>query len=1681
MKTVEMEVIDCDTLKEEPTTDVNNDVQKVERLKSLELLKKKMCRSHDLIQYYNDKKKECEQLTISLRKARVEANEMKNNYNTTLSKLIKQELQNTEQRKSLETYMTRISELETKIAGDQRFIQQLNCKIDSIQTKNSEKIMDADLEILKFKEKIKTLELEMKTTKKSRITNKIVKKDQSVNTDKVTITEIDTNIIVGEKILQDKKNVINTVKKGTKQNSTFLCKKCDIALENLVKTFKAPEPIIQPLQPEKNEFKFNSPKHSKLEEKKIELNTSLREEIKHEESETMKVLTKTLKTLERVIKTNKKTEKKSKCCHNLNSCSSNNVENQNIMFELWKKLLDKDKPTGKKLKRCQNKRKSILKKEKKKKKKRKNSTNWSIESTIENNFETISSNETLTKTNEIENLISLSAKNTKSIEMKNISNLKTIEIENLKPIVTEKLKSIETQNLKQTTRKSKIKNLKSLDRENDISENLPKNENILKRKEFTLEENLETIKTSTPRKNNKFSTMENEQPKKIICQRLIENNEIIAENSENITTIEENLKNKFLIHGELEITTEKSDKETEYLKNNKCNEIEENNSTNLPKKIVISSENKKEIVEIIKIENSEKLPLNEEEIDINSQQNHLESSQESINFKGFQNLEELENSQNLENKESEENLKNSQFENKEEEILVNELKNEILDKQIENKILVKNSDEKIVENSNIENEKLNSKEKIENFDKEYKNEEKLENLDKECKNEEKIENSGKKVTDEENLSDGLLNAIDILGEISFSDESVLDCNASFLSFSTEKPQLLHISELEENEMESKENKSESKIYSEFRQMEMEMEIQNESQFIEESELTEEEGEIEEKAEEEEEKKVEAKETVSKKLQNKEKMDEANIFLPNSEIEKIPRNSIHGHRSTELRLTLISPKRCGRKRKIADVLNNSRTTRTNLLTKMRTMKKRSSEMIVTKKILRKKVENKNEIIINKNEAIINKNVINPTKLKEDDNNPVVVSKKRRIAHTPKIEDDHQPIRKSLRSASKSPGSARNSLSTIKMENSTNTRNLRNSIKIENELKIKKEEEEDDDAPIEIPIVRKRGRPRKVTKIIEENLTNFPIKKETMKKSPLKIQSSNSQNENLSNEIKIESTIIDEVKKNISLNETDDDDDLESPLSPEANNEENINNESIPIIIPSEKMMDVNNKAWEIAREALNKNTGEILSPCRELRSSRVVDNKVTKIWRDFKTLNLPHLNPMNDHMNSPFLRMILRDQKSQKELEKCITLQLNRLISNKDWTSELHFDVVEEIWKLREIKTTAKCILDFLISKFNDNSDERLDTTHTPPAPMMTLTQQKIITLISALEKKCNELENISIFEFIFDGINYTLFRLGYAPEKCVVEGLTRIFTCMTRLKKDRERARLFIIDAIYCLRFKASVAIFVVLTCWSEVFPIYDSNSEILSKCMAFSIFSFERCLDALKKLLSNKGLYNYPLAEFSAEQLAIECLSALEKKHESSIDTAIILLAKSMGPKWAQKMIIQGESGLKQLIVGKRHKSPYDAFTLLGTVMRSFPEQDQEGHLSQIVEQLCDLLDSNEGSNDHLEGVASALLCFSKYRKFFCKVSKSLLNWTPKQELRDETKQKFQYFCNSQKKNWWFDFIKSNYQLELPEIHKNSQKQNSIKQINVPKKMTKSMKKRTKNIMKKRKIAENNVPTTSQ
>ncbi|XP_043463817.1 myb-like protein X [Leptopilina heterotoma] len=723
-----MEVINCDSLKEETPTDLNNDLQKVERIKSLELLKKKMCRSHDLIQYYNDKKKECEQLTISLRKARAEANEMKNNYNTTLSKLIKQELQNTEQRKTIESYVTKIGDLETKIAGDQRFIEQLNCKIDSIENRSSGKLMDTEL---KFEEKVKTLELELKKLKKGP-----AKKNQGTNTDKVKVVEHGTNVRLDPKIPQvpTKKNIPSTSRKTTK-SSTFLCEKCDIALNNLVQTFKVPEPMIQPFLPENKQYKFKSSESfAKLEDKKIEskvknevpvaLENNIENQVKQEDSETLKILTKTLKTLERVIKSNKKSEKKAQCCHS-------NSGNQDLMFQMWKKLLDRDEPkkSQKKLKRCQNTRKSITKKkkEKKKKTKTKNTTNWSIESTINSEAST--------------------------------SQIDTFKIPQL--IDHSKLLKRANSTIKKSNKRKKGNN--------ETFSSSGENESLIN-----------SSNTTESEVNEIYLENKIEQPLNSI-RKIGENDpetKMEIENSEK---------------GEISLKEEEEEEEVQ---------------------------NYEEFPKIESLQQSESFGMFQSSVELENSQNN-ESSME--NFKGFHNLQEgnlitkngkLENSSlELKNGEELQKLeKTPKKSNLEEKMEYSKKENE---KEKKVQILEENStnleekiekiEETVNENCKEQNEIQYSEEKSTNLkeekiilDKELKNSAKSTNFEDETKGKNSSNSSN------ENLPEELLSAIDVLGEISFSDESILDCNASFLTLSTEKSQINpEESQIDENEEESK--------------------------------------------------------------------------------------------------------------------------------------------------------------------------------------------------------------------------------------------------------------------------------------------------------------------------------------------------------------------------------------------------------------------------------------------------------------------------------------------------------------------------------------------------------------------------------------------------------------------------------------------------------------------------------------------------------------------------------------------------------------------------------------------------------------------------------------------------------------------------------------------------------------
>lgn len=64
----------------------------------------------------------------------------------------------------------------------------------------------------------------------------------------------------------------------------------------------------------------------------------------------------------------------------------------------------------------------------------------------------------------------------------------------------------------------------------------------------------------------------------------------------------------------------------------------------------------------------------------------------------------------------------------------------------------------------------------------------------------------------------------------------------------------------------------------------------------------------------------------------------------------------------------------------------------------------------------------------------------------------------------------------------------------------------------------------------------------------------------------------------------------------------------------------------------------------------------------------------------------------------------------------------------------------------------------------ERKENNLDKSYTPPAPLMTITQQKIVTLLVDLEIKLP-----TVIKWVQAGIEYKIFRLNNAPMVCDCE------------------------------------------------------------------------------------------------------------------------------------------------------------------------------------------------------------------------------------------------------------------------------------------------------------------------
>ena len=372
-------------------------------------------------------------------------------------------------------------------------------------------------------------------------------------------------------------------------------------------------------------------------------------------------------------------------------------------------------------------------------------------------------------------------------------------------------------------------------------------------------------------------------------------------------------------------------------------------------------------------------------------------------------------------------------------------------------------------------------------------------------------------------------------------------------------------------------------------------------------------------------------------------------------------------------------------------------------------------------------------------------------------------------------------------------------------------------------------------------------------------------------------------------------------------------------------------------------------------------------------------------------------------------------------DKFVKKQLQRLVDD-EWQSSVHWDVIEKLKSSCSPRIIAKGIVDFLSTEQECNI---LDKSHTPPAPLMTKPQQRIAALLV-------DLKDPVTFQFVQSGIEYKLFRLNQMIQKSVLESLARMYAVLARIKKDREKVRIFCCDALYSLGLNAIIVLYTVFTCWPEVFPNNETNNELLPKCMAYVIGAQQATdfpkLNALKNLVSI--FYKYPTGTLPND-LMETLLTALQEKCHSEIETAIILLAKKEGTTWTYKNVIRG--ALLPMIINNKLPSTYRAFCLLGNLMRAFPIDDKDNSVGEIVEQLCDLINSGEGSDEQQEGVISALLSLSRHK--FDEVVQSVIKWTPNGPLHYRTTQQFNGLFQMRTPEFWRGYIKK-HKL-LPQIPK--------------------------------------------
>lgn len=294
--------------------------------------------------------------------------------------------------------------------------------------------------------------------------------------------------------------------------------------------------------------------------------------------------------------------------------------------------------------------------------------------------------------------------------------------------------------------------------------------------------------------------------------------------------------------------------------------------------------------------------------------------------------------------------------------------------------------------------------------------------------------------------------------------------------------------------------------------------------------------------------------------------------------------------------------------------------------------------------------------------------------------------------------------------------------------------------------------------------------------------------------------------------------------------------------------------------------------------------------------------------------------------------------------------------------------------------------------------------YTPPAPAMTKPEQVLLFVLDTMRKR-----DSNIINDLLVNIEHALFRLNNTPDFEQVDLLSHFYAVLCRFIGNKRRLRIFMLDAMYCLSFKATNLVQQCLDVWMNVLPLAHMNAANTPLVTTFVyVLHFFKCDDYCDRVLGLRRnlqkTYAYDMNKWNQKTFLDylqNCFVELKDNtfEEKTLKMCLLILAKRHGTQWCEKNIVNGI--LLPFIEDVSTPDHVRAFcvSVLGALMRPYPV-DMKLYVDMAINKLSIML-SEKCSQRLEEAVITSLVQISK--QYPARVMRIIMAWQPQFDLSKE------------------------------------------------------------------------------